>query len=419
MTRLLVGLTLTITLLLGLAAAQDATVEYWHINSATFGAQAVEQAVEAFHAQNPDIEVVDRFQEGSYGGLLTNLQASIAGQDPPSLAQIGYNFRTFAMNELPHTPIDGFSEQDGYQAYLESFVDGVLTLGQDAEGTQHAIPFAISIPLLYYNADVFEQAGLDPDDPPRTWADVRDAALQIKEETGLFGIGIQISNSNNWVPQSLIESNGGAIQNEDGEIAVNSPESIEVFEFWQGLAQEDQSLPVITDAEQEQAFLAGQLGMYIRTSASLANYTEQSSFDLRTATFPTWGDKPRSVASGGNALFIFADDPDEQQAAFTFLRFLTSPEGQTIWVRDTGYLPVIDGISDDPAYLADFFEDNPLIRPALEQLPDSVAWQPLPGDRGFEAEQVLINARQSILSGAPVEETLNDAAEEMRRILDL
>ena len=409
-------ITLVAALLVSVASAQT-TIEYWHINSATFGAQAVTQAIAAFEAQNPDVRVVERFQEGSYGGLLTNLQAAIAAGNPPAVAQIGYNFRLFAYNELPHTPIAAFSERDDYQAFLDTFVDGVLGLGTDTDGVLRAVPVAVSIPMLYYNADLFRQAGLDPDAPPATWDEVREAARAIRDATGMFGIGIQISNSNNWVPQGLIESNGGEILTADGAIAVDSPEVIEVYEFWQALAREDGTLPVVTDAEQEQAFLGGALGMYIRTSASLANYTAQSSFDMRTAMFPTWGDKPRRIPSGGNALFIFATDPAQQQAAFEFLAFLTSREGQTIWVRDTGYLPVAAGLEDDPNYLADFFADNPLIAPAMQQLPDSVAWLPLPGERGFEAEQALIGAREAILNGADVTATLTSTAAEMRRLL--
>ncbi len=408
--------TILAALLLGVASAQT-TIEYWHINSATFGAQAVTQAIAAFEAQNPDVKVVERFQEGSYGGLLTNLQAAIAAGRPPAVAQIGYNFRLFAFDELPHTPVSAFSDRDDYDAFVDTFIDGMLRLGTDADGTLRAVPFAVSVPLLYYNADIFRQAGLDPDQPPTTWSEVREAAKAIREATSLFGIGIQISNSNNWVPQGLIESNGGEILDAAGRIAVDGPEVIEVYEFWQALAREDGTLPVVTDAEQEQAFLAGALGMYIRTSASLANYTAQSNFDLRTAMFPTWGDKPRSVPSGGNALFIFATDPEQQRAAFEFLAFLTSREGQTIWVRDTGYLPVAAGLEDDAQFLADFFAGNPLIAPAVEQLSDSVAWLPLPGERGFEAEQVLIAAREAILNGADVTATLTNAAADMRRLL--
>lgn len=407
---------LTFALALGIAHAQT-TIEYWHINSATFGAQAVVQAVAAFEAQHPDVKVVERFQEGSYGGLLTNLQASIAAGNPPAIAQIGYNFRLFAFDELPHVPIADFADRADYDMFVDGFIPGVLGLGQDAEGMQRAIPFAISIPMLFYNADLFRAAGLDPDAPPATWAEVREAARAIRDATGAYGIGIQISTSNNWVPQGLIESNGGFILTPDGEVAVDAPEVVEVYEFWQALAQIDGTLPVVTDAEQEQAFLGGQLAMYIRTSASLANYTAQSNFDLRTAMFPTWGDKPRRIPSGGNALFVFARDDAQRQAAFEFIKFLTGKEGQTIWVRDTGYLPVADGVMDDPQYLAGFFADNPLIAAAVDQLPDAVAWLPLPGDRGFEAEQALIGAREAILNGAPVAQTLQQAADQMRRLL--
>ena len=409
-------LALVVAALIATAHAQ-VTIEYWHINSATFGAQAVTQAIAAFEAEHPDVRVIERFQEGSYGGLLTNLQAAIAAGRPPAVAQIGYNFRLFAFNELPHVAIDTFSDRDDYAAFVDTFIPGMLRLGTDEDGVLRAVPFAVSVPMLYYNADLFREAGLDPDAPPATWAEVREAAKAIREATDLFGIGIQISNSNNWVPQGLIESNGGEILDADGRIAVDGPEVIEVYEFWQDLALEDGTLPVVTDAEQEQAFLAGQLGMYIRTSASLANYTAQSSFDMRTAMFPTWGDKPRSIPSGGNALFVFASDPAEQQAAFEFMSFLVSREGQTIWVRETGYLPVASGVEGDPAYLAGFFAENPLIAPAVEQLPDAVAWLPLPGERGFEAEQALIGAREAILNGAPVVETLTRTAAQMRELL--
>lgn len=407
---------LVVAALIATAHAQ-VTIEYWHINSATFGAKAVTQAVAAFEAEHPGIRVIERFQEGSYGGLLTNLQAAIAAGRPPAVAQIGYNFRLFAFNELPHVPIDSFSDRGDYADFVDTFIPGMLRLGTDENGVLRAVPFAVSVPMLYYNADLFREAGLDPDVPPATWADVREAAKTIRDATGRYGIGIQISNSNNWVPQGLIESNGGEILDADGRIAVDGPEVVEVYEFWQALALEDGTLPVVTDAEQEQAFLAGQLGMYIRTSASLANYTAQSNFDMRTAMFPTWGDKPRSIPSGGNALFVFASDPAEQQAAFEFMAFLVSREGQTIWVRDTGYLPVAAGVEDDPAFLADFFAENPLIAPAVEQLPDAVAWLPLPGERGFEAEQALIGAREAILNGAPVAETLTRTAAQMRELL--
>lgn len=404
----------------GAEAPEDGSVsiEYWNINSADFGEQAVLNSIEEFQADNPSIRVLHRYQAGSYGGLLENLQAAIAAGSPPAIAQIGYNNRLFAMNELPHVPIEEFSDVEGYDDFIDGFIDGMLGLVQDSDGVQRGVPYALSVPMLYYNADIFEEAGLDPDSPPQTWQELREAALQIREETGEYGIGLQISTANNWLPQTLVESNGGFFLDPDtGEVGVDSSETLEVYRFWQELALEDQSLPVVSDAEQEQAFNGGRLGMYVKTSAALAGIQEQADFDLRTAEVPSWGDRPRRLASGGNALFIFANEEDQQAAAFEFIKFLLSKRGQTIWVMDTGYVPLVRDVEDDPDYLQGFFAENPLTSPALNQLPDSVPWMPFPGARGQEAEEVLIEAREAILDGSPVEETLRDAADRIRGIL--
>ncbi len=401
-------------------AQETVTIEYWHINAEHFGAEAVKEQVNLFEELNPNIKVIDQFQEGSYGGVLNNLQRDLAGGDPPAIAQIGYNFRLLAINELPHKPIEDFKDIDpNYNDFIDGYIEGVLNLGQDSEGNQRAIPLAISVPVLYYNGDLFTEAGLDPDNPPKTWEELRETALIIKEKTGEYGLGIQISNSNNWLPQSMIESNGGWFLTPKGEIGVNSPEVIEVYEFWQEMAIEDESLPVITDSEQEQAFVGGRLGMYLKTSGALKNFSTAADFDFRTTQFPSWGDKTRRLASGGNALFIFAQEPAKQEAAYKFIKFLGSKEAQTIWVKGTGYLPLVKGVNDDPKYLKTFFEENSLMIPVLQQLPHAVPWLPFPGPRGFEAEQVLIDARQGILNGADVKNSLQQAEAELQNLLDL
>lgn len=399
-------------------AGEVTTIEYWHINSATLGAKAVEESIARFEALNPHIKVIGRFQEGDYGGLLNNLQTAMAAGNPPAVAQVGYNFRLFAFDQLPHKPISDFASIDPeYEDFMNSFIDGILELGQDANGLQRAIPLAISVPVLYYNADLFEKAGLDPNNPPQTWDELRVAAKAIKDKTGEFGLGIQVQHNNNWLPQSMIESNGGWILDPTGALGVNSPETIEVFKMWQTMAIEDGSLPVITDAEQEQAFMGGRLGMYLKTSAAMKTISNQAGFDFRTGQFPAWGEKDRRLASGGNALFIFATDEAQQRAGYEFIKFLSSPEGQTIWVEDTGYLPLVKGVQDDPKYLATYFAENPLTKAALDQLPNAVAWLPFPGPRGFEAEQILVEAREAILNGASVEKELANAENRLNRIL--
>ena len=161
------------------------TIEYWHINSATFGEKAVTQLVDEFHRLHPEIEVISRFQQGSYGGLLQNLQAALAAGNPPAVAQIGYNNRLFAFTQLPHTPIESFAETDAdYEAFIGGFVDGLADLGRAPNGVLSAVPYALSVPVVYINADLFRKAGLNPDDPPATWEALRAYAKQIRDNTG-------------------------------------------------------------------------------------------------------------------------------------------------------------------------------------------------------------------------------------------
>src|SRR5690606_41084881 len=133
--------------IIAVLVALPVQTEYWHINSALFGRDAVKEAIAVFQQKHPDIKVTDRFQQGDYGGPLNNLQAALAAGNPPAVAQIGYNYRLFAFEQVPHVPFESFRVSDpGYDEFINSFVDGVLGLGQDADGVQRANPLAVSVP---------------------------------------------------------------------------------------------------------------------------------------------------------------------------------------------------------------------------------------------------------------------------------
>jgi multiple sugar transport system substrate-binding protein len=148
-----------------------------------------------------------------------------------------------------------------------------------------------------------------------------------------------------------------------------------------------------------QAFSSGKVAMVITTIAKRESLQQQSKFDLRTALFPTFGEKKRSVPAGGNALFIFSKDPKKQAAAWEFIKFMESPESLAVWTKATGYLPPRKGVAEDPNGLKPFLETNPLMKPALEQMADVIPWVNFPGPSGLQAEQALIDARDEILSG--------------------
>src|SRR5262249_60465720 len=83
-------------------AADRVTIEYWHINSPTFGGPAAKELVQLFESRHTDIKVVEKFQPGVYTGLMQQLQVSLAARRPPAVAQIGYNLTAYPAGPRPH-----------------------------------------------------------------------------------------------------------------------------------------------------------------------------------------------------------------------------------------------------------------------------------------------------------------------------
>ena len=404
------------------AAKETVTIEYWHVNNQDWGGNAIKELVKKFNETHDGIQVVERYQPGNYAGLLQNAQAAISAGTPPDVAQIGYNFITYVHENVPYTPIEQIASKDEKDpGFIEkNFQPHILKLGQTADGRLAGLPYALSNPVLYYNADLLRKAGWDPDKPPKTWEEVRTLSRQIKEKTGKFGLYIQ-EPPDNWAQYALVRSNGGDwMKEENGEkkVTVDSPEVIEVYDMMGQMAKEGLALHTSWE-EGMQAFINGQVGMMMTTIGRREHIESQSSFDLRATVIPTFGDKPRAVTAGGNALFVFAQDPVKQQAAWEFIKFLESPEALTVWVKATGYLPPVNGVAEDPNALKPFFDSNPLMQAAVAQMDDIVPWFNFPGANGLQAEQALLDARDQVLSGSKTaEEALKEAAEKIRKLVN-
>ncbi|MER3483722.1 MAG: ABC transporter substrate-binding protein [Meiothermus sp.] len=396
--------------ILGSALAQQpVTIQYWHINTETFGLPAVKELIAEFQRENPGIRVEERFNQNSYTGLLQNLQAALAANNPPDVAQIGYLYTRYVAENFPFVPITDLIGKFG--GTLSRFPANVLGLGQ-VGGAQLGMPYSLSNIVTYYNADAFKKAGLNPDKPPTTWSEWRAAAQQLKKP-----IYIQLLDDN-WSLEALIASNGGNLlscQNGNAVPAFASQEAIEALQFWADLVKDGLAINALWN-QGEQVFLAGEAAAYMTTIAKRAGLqaASQGKFELRGTRFPSFGNKPTRLPAGGNVLMVFSKDPAKQAAAWKFIQFLTSEKGFTIWTKGTGYVPLLPKLVDDPRYLKDFVAQNPIQRVGVEQLPNVFPWTSFPGPNGLAASQALFKATQRALSGqVSARVALNDAAQEV------
>jgi multiple sugar transport system substrate-binding protein len=392
------------------------TLQYWQ----AYGEYpAIAEMRTRFNEANPGIRV-EASVYNDYLELAQALQTAAAGNELPALAGVGYTFIRYVVANVPHLTTEAALAFDGGNAnYLASgFAPNILALGQ-VDGTQHGMPLVIGTPYLIYNASLLTRAGLDR--APQTWAEVREFARVIKAETGQYGLWIQ-EPADFWAHQALVESNGAPLlvaePGAQPRTGIAGPEAVAALQLHADMTLRDETAVHLEFRQGEQSFARGQVGMMIASGGSLQTVQSTAAFEIGTAPFPTFGDKPRKVPAGGNNLFIFATDEAQQRAAWEFVKFSTSPEMLTLLSEDTGYIPPRQSLIDDPNHLKPFFDANPLYRAELEQVADTVPWVSWPGPNGLEAEQVLLDLRDRMLSGSQdVPTAASEAAERVNELI--
>lgn len=405
----------------GDTAKKPVEITFWHVYSENFGAPVIQEMVNAFNASQDEIVVKEVYNPDMYPGLMQNLQAEVASGNSPSIVMIGYNYlKYFAANfnyVAPEEIITKYTPED--KDYLtDTFLENILTLAQ-VDGDQIGIPFSISTPILYYNADMFKAAGLDPENPPKTWEEVRVAAKTITEKTGEYGFYMQ-EYADNWAVQGLLESNGARMLSDDGKHATfASKESAQAYQLLADMVLEDKSALHITADEGIQAFINGKVGILCGTSAKIGTIQSAAEFDIRGAEFPVFEGKERRIPAGGNFLPIMAQSEEEQKAAWEFMKFIMQPEWLAKWSENTGYLPPRQDVAEDPNGLKVYIAENQLLGIAFKEMDGIYSWVAFPGDVGTQAEQLFANIRDKILDGSVgVEAALEEAQTELNKLLD-
>ena len=413
---------LVLTLLVGFGfsateAQDDATIEYWNINNESFGGPIVDSLIEQFEAANPGVQVEARVQE-SYPALVQNLETQLAAGNPPAVVQIGWPYLDYVYNNLPFIPVQQLIETYGGEDYLAQFPQNVLDLSNKG-GQNVGMAYSLSVPVMYYNGDMFEAAGLNPDTPPTTfegWLEIAPALSEANGGLPVFNFGY---GSDNWILQTFVESNGGRmLACQDGEYrsGLDTPEAATGLQAWADVVLSGQSLNA-GYSEGMPAFIGGESATFAYTIAGRGNLQSQVTFDLRATTFPTFGDSPSRLPGGGNLLVVFATDPAQQEAAWNFVQHLTSTEGMSEWTRGLGYVPLYNAVFEEPAYAA-FLAENPIQQIGNSQLDRLVQWTSHPGPNGLAAGEAAFRATQAALAGEmTAADALAQAAEEINQLI--
>jgi len=357
--------------------------------------------VTRFHAAHPDVRVVAKPPYTNYeDGLERVLRGAISG-DVPDVTIQAINRQRVLVEKRIAQPLGRFIRNEPQWA-TRGYASGLMEMGR-FDGDTWGLPFLVSTPIVYYNADLVRKVGADPNQFPQDWNAILTLAGKINAlGNEISGISFAWDITGNWLWQSLVMSYGGTMMSADEKRVTFGDEpgkrSIELL----GRMVKEGGMRNLKAAAAMQSFAAGKMGILISTAA----YTETiekgvgERFPVRTTTFPLpAGPQKGKLPGGGSALMVLAKQPDKQKAAWTFVKFLTSAESAAYVARHTGYAPANQLAASDPQYLGDFYKSKPNHLANMRQLAYITQWYAFPGDNALKITDVISDHLQSVVTG--------------------
>jgi ABC-type glycerol-3-phosphate transport system substrate-binding protein len=279
---------------------------------------AFDARVAEFEKLNPDIDV----EPVEYEWKATTFTAQLAGGTLPDVFRIPL---TDGRTLIANGQLADITSQVEALPYYDQFNPSVLATAQDDAGNIYGIPREAYAIGLHYNRDLFEQAGLDPDDPPTTWDEVRDAAKAISEKTGQAGyMQMTQSNTGGWQTTAATVSRGGRMEEGEGDtttVTLDNDATKETLEFLKDLRWTDNSMGsnfLFDWGTINQAFAAGQIGMYTSGSDLFTSLTRENNLDpaiYGLAAIPITDSPDAAIMGGGTLNVVSAKATDEQKDA--------------------------------------------------------------------------------------------------------
>jgi len=227
----------------------------------------VDGMVADFEKSHPDIKV-HAIYAGNYNDARIKALAALKSGQPAELS-VMFSIDLYELTELNAIePFDTVAKTDADKAWLKSFYPALMSNGELA-GKTWSIPFQRSTIVMYYNKDAFKEAGLDPNHPPATWAEMREMAKKLVKKNASgdverWGVEIPSTGYPYWMFQALAIENGQELMSADGrKVFFGSPASVEALQYWHDLSAKDGVMPkgTVEWGTLRQAFLDGKIAI--------------------------------------------------------------------------------------------------------------------------------------------------------------
>ncbi len=352
------------------AAQAQVELQWWHAMGGRLG-ELVEEIATNFNESQSDYVVRPSYR-GNYTETMTGAIAAFRAGEQPHIVQVfEVGTGTMMSAEGAIVPIYQLMADNNVEFDPEAYLPAVVGYYTDPNGNMLSFPFNSSTPILYYNRDIFEAAGLDPDQAPTTWAEMEEASQQIVSSgaatcgfTTRWPSWVQMENFLAYHNLPLgTQQNGFA--GFDSELVLNQHEPL--VRHWENLARW-QSEGLFSWAgggagpDAGPKFYSGECAMMMESSAGRAGVMANADFSVGYGMQPYYADvegAPQNSIIGGATLWTLSGhDAGDYAGVAQFFAFLSLPENQAWWHQNTGYLPITHAAAELTREQG-YYDENP------------------------------------------------------------
>jgi len=400
---------------------------FWHSFVAST-IPALNELIDKFETEHPNIQIEAQYIP-SGDALIQKLITAIRSKTAPDISWLHSDFLEDLVEADAIYKMEDFI--NGSNGLAEGEIEDIypaLIQFSSWRGTLYSLPMEATNLALIYNKEMFRKAGLDPEQPPKTWDELHEFSKKLTfdkdkngkdDQTGMF-IPIYPDRGPlgswmvwQWEP-FLWQAGGDIINEEQTKVLYDGEGGVKALELWQKIYR-DLRLRTFT-SDFDVAFASKRLAMSMDGPWNLPRYKDLlKNLDWAFAPLPT-GPVKQATVVGGEYLAIFKQSkhPD---VAWQFLKWIIEPEIQAFWAMRSGYLPIRHAVLKVPEFQK-YLEDNPNFKVFVEQMEVGQAQRPIDYG-GLEITRHMAQAIENATIGnQDVRKALKEAAENSNRLLN-
>jgi len=344
------------------------TVEFWFGLGKPLG-DVLEAIVMDFNKSQTKYYVDPIFKGGYADTMNAAIAAYRAGKAPHIVQMFEVGTATMMAAKGAVKPVYELAKETGVNLDPKIYVPAVSGYYSE-KGQLIAMPLNSSTPIVWYNKDAFKKAGLDPEKPPKTWAETRAAAKKIVD-SGAAKCGFSFA----WPTWTQTE-NFSAIHNVplatkangmlgmDAELKINSDLHVRHLQTLMDMQKEGSFKYGGRDGAGDALFPSGECAILHASSAVRARIVRDAKFEWGVAMLPYYDDvpgAPKNSIIGGAALWVMnapGRTADEYKAVAEFFKYISQPDVDARWHQETGYVAITFG-GYEKTKAAGYYTKNP------------------------------------------------------------